>query len=328
MKILIIHTFGLGDMIMFTPTMTYLEQKYPNAIFDFIVFQRFAAEPVKYCKLVNKIYYSDFSIKSILKMGFYLRKQNYDISVCTSGPNPLKLSIYSYLVGAKKRIGEYRKFKLPFYTKQIKYEEKLHRVKNNLALLDISNNNKFNTFFCIDNMDEKKVVDYENIKICIHAGSNVKFKNKRWPKEYFVKLIHLLVAKYNCEILIVSGPDELEESKYISNQTNSKLIINKTLQEVAYIISKCDAMINTDSGLGHIASCFDIETFTIFGPAKDYKAKPYSKKAYALKLNLECQPCYGTDRIRKCKNVSCLNDLSPEYVFNEIVKKSEVLNNE
>ena len=327
MKILIIHTFGLGDMIMFTPTMTYLKQRYPTAGIDFIVFQRFAAEPVKYCKFVNNIYYSDFSIKGILKMGLYLRKQNYDISICTSGANPLKLSIYSYLVGAKKRIGEYRNFQLPFYTKQIKYEENFHRVKNNLALLDVPNNT-FNTFFCIDTVTEKKVSDCEKIKICIHAGSNVKFKNKRWPKEYFIKLIHLLIARYKCEILIVSGPDELEVSQYISNQTNSELIINKTLQEVAYIISKCDVMINTDSGIGHIASCFDIETFTIFGPAKDYKAKPYNKKAYALKLNLECQPCYGTDRIRNCQNVSCLNDFSPEYVFNEIVNQSKVLNNE
>lgn len=324
MKILIIHTFGLGDMIMFTPTMTYLKQKYPNATFDFIFFQEFAAEPVKYCKFVNNIFYSDFNIKSILKTGFDLRKQNYDISICTSGPNPIKLGIYSYLVGAKKRIGEYRKFKLPFYTKQIKYEEKFHRVENNLALFDIPNN-KFNTFFCIENIDEKKVSKNENIKICIHAGSNVRFKNKRWPKEYFVKLIDLLISKYNCEILIMSGPDEFEESEYISNQTNSKLIINKTLQEVAYVISKCDIMINTDSGLGHIAACFDIETFTIFGPAKDYKAKPYSDKSHIIKLSLECQPCYGTERIKNCTDYKCLHGLSPTYVFSEIVQKSKVI---
>jgi len=39
-----------------------------------------------------------------------------------------------------------------------------------------------------------------------------------------------------------------------------------------------------------------IEIFTIFGPAKDYKAKPYSKNTHIIKLGLECQPCYGTNK--------------------------------
>lgn len=39
MKILIIHTFGLGDMIMFAPTLQKLRELYPEVKVDFLIFQ-------------------------------------------------------------------------------------------------------------------------------------------------------------------------------------------------------------------------------------------------------------------------------------------------
>ncbi len=47
MKILIIHTFGMGDMIMFTPALKELQKQFPKAQVDFLVFQHFSIEPIK-----------------------------------------------------------------------------------------------------------------------------------------------------------------------------------------------------------------------------------------------------------------------------------------
>lgn len=322
-EILIIHTFGLGDMIMFTPTLREIIKKCPDAKIDFLVFQKFAVHPIKDCKEINKIYRTSFEIIDLLKIVFKLRKNRYDISFVTSGTNPLKAGFFSFLIGAKERIGEYRKYPILFFTKNIKYMEKKHRVENNLNLLETSIKNP-KTFCCVKSLNNNR---NNKVVIGFHIGSNKVFSKKRWKKEYFEKLINLIKTNNNVDAVIFSGPDEEKESKELSIKTNSKLLLNLSFEILVNEISKCDIFINTDSGLGHIASCFDLEIFTIFGPAKDYKARPFNDKAHVIKLELECQPCYGTNRFNKCDSLECLNSLLPLKVFNEIVKKSKVLKN-
>ncbi|AZV47317.1 hypothetical protein C3L23_08540 [Nautilia sp. PV-1] len=325
MKILIIHTYGMGDMIMFTPALKKIKEKYPKAEIDFVVFQKFAINPIKNCDFVKNIYTSDFNIKNIIKTVYFLRKNKYDISFVTSGTSSLKGGLFSFLIGAKERVGEYKKFKNLFYTRTVQYIEKLHRVENNLMLVGCKEK-KIKPFIC--GVNEKKLFN-KDIKIGFHIGSNKQFEKKRWEKSKFIKLINKIKSNFgNIETIIFSGPDEQNESQEVAEMTNSKLLLNLPFNRLAKEISVCDVFINTDSGLGHIASCFEnIEIFTIFGPAKDYKAKPYSKKAHVIKLGLECQPCYGTDRFKKCKNLECLKNLSVDYVYDFILKNSEVLNN-
>ena len=325
MRLLIIHTFGLGDMVMFTPALQKLIELYPDVKIDFLIFQNIATEPIKSCSNVNNIYFCNFNLSSLLKSILKLRENSYDKIITTSGTNPNKIALLYLFLRGKEKIAEYKKkYQKLFFDTSIKYIEKLHRVENNNLLVSNEIENKYLLkFFGINKIQKNS----NNIRIGIHAGSNPKFVNKRWKKEYFVNLIQLLNENFkNLEFFIFSGPEEIKESEYIVDYTNnSKLIKNKSLLEVANLISTCDIFINTDSGLGHIAGCFDIEIFTIFGPAKDYKAKVYSNNVNVIKLKLECQPCYGTQRLKKCKTFECLNHLTPNLVFKEISKKSKVL---
>jgi ADP-heptose:LPS heptosyltransferase len=329
MKILIIHTFGLGDMIMFTPTLKLLQEYYPDAEIDIVIFQKAAAQPIEYCPEISNVFYTGFAPKQILQTIAMLRRQHYDFTISTSGTAPFKIAFFAYLIGATERIGEYRKIKSPFYTRQVKYQEKLHRVVNNMMLMDENNRaTDFAPYFCLPvecniELPAAKLID--KVKIAIHAGSNLKFKYKRWAVKYFIKLLQYLSSNYNCDLLIIAGPDELVESKMIADAVDATLVADTTIAETAKIISQCDVMINSDSGLGHIAACFDVEIFTIFGPAKAYKASPYSSKAHIIKKNLPCQPCYGTKRLKKCRHFNCLNKLMPEDVFNEIKNNSKEL---
>lgn len=326
MKILIIHTFGLGDMIMFTPTLQKLRELYPEAKVDFLIFQKITAEPIKKFPNLNKIYYTDFNLKDIFNVLKEIRKNYYDLSIITSGPNPLKTGLFNLFIKSKIKVGEIRKpYQRVFFDKPIKYIENIHRVENNYSFVADAKKVEYPTkFFGIENKKEP----HQKIIVGIHAGSHPTGKHKRWKKKYFVQLINALKKEYkNLEFIIFAGPAEIEESQYIAKNSDAKLVINRPLLEVTKMISNCDIFINTDSGLGHIAGCFDMEIFTIFGPAKDYKAKVYNKNAYAIKLGLECQPCHDTVREKRCQHFRCLNDLTPDIVLSFIKKNSKVLKN-
>ncbi len=327
MKILIIHTFGLGDMIMLTPALQELIEIYPDIKIDFLIVQKISAEPIKRFSNINKIYFINFKLLNLMKVIFQLRKENYDKIITTSGTNPLKVAFFYLFLKGKEKKAEYKNsYQKIFFSKSVKYVENIHRVENNNFLIIDKQIVKYSIqFFGIEKnlqSSDKKIL------VGIHAGSNPKFKIKRWKKEYFVELIDLLHKYFNhLEFIIFSGPNEIKESEYISYNTKSKIIKNRSLSEIAKLISTCDIFINTDSGLGHIAGCFNVETFTIFGPAKDYKSKVYNKNTHIIKLNIECQPCYGTSRIRTCIDFKCLNNLTPTIIFRELISNSKVLKN-
>lgn len=330
-KILIIHTFGMGDMIMALPMIEMISQEIPKAIIDILITDKSAVFPVKNNPNIHEIITSDYKSGNLLKTIIRLRKLKYDISFVTSisfKSNTIKLSIFSYLIQAKKRYGELLKIIYPFYTKYIKSTMGLHRVQSNLNLLTLFTHRTYN----IPSIQPKIYLNESAISyakdffekhfkktkkiIAIHPGSNPKGKHRRWNKEYFVELINLIRKnKPYFEFLIIAGPGEIEEGDYITKATEIAMINNCTLDQVAAILARCDVLINTDSGIGHIASAFETKIFTIFGPGDYRKTSPYSKNTNIISNNVSCSPCLYPHK--NC-GLICLKGLTPEIIFNQI----------
>jgi ADP-heptose:LPS heptosyltransferase len=329
-KILIIHTWGIGDLIMITPALLSLKEQFQNVEIDFLFFQKSAALPIINGHLHRKIYDCDYKISTILKKISELNIEKYDYSFVTSGVKPWKAAIFQSLLNVKCKIGEYRRIKLPVFHKLVKYENTLHRLESSVKLIQ-----SFLPEFCLkykkpvffmtqEDMDFsgkwiKQNCAPQKVLFGIHHGSNIKAKNRRWPYLYFVALIEMLKKNYPAfELLLIAGADELTEAKEIQKKTPIKLVTGISLGKVAAIVSHCDYFLNSDSVMGHIASCFNCEIFTIFGPADSTLTKPVSEKSHIIKLpeNLPCQPC----EIQNPTGCSwkCLYQLTPEYVFNQM----------
>ncbi len=328
-KMLIIHTWGIGDMIMFSPFLSEIKKQYSDYLIDFFITQKGSIIPIEKSSLVNDIFVSDYQIKNLLSTIRLLKKNNYEICFHTSGISPLKIFIFSLFLKKNRMYGEYWKYKNPFYTKQVKLDLSIHRFESNKKLLSLfmdTNEIKPSPKFYLDDNDKQFAEEYvqnsiKNNKILfgIHPGCNKNSLLRRWPKEHFVEVILYLNKKYqNIDVIVFVGPDEEEDGKYIQEKTNVMIAKNFSLSKVAAIISKCTYFLNTDSGLGHIASCFYCLIFTIFGPANPVLTKPLSNKSVIIKSNLQCQPCEVLNPTH-CQ-VSCLNDLKPLKVIQVIDK--------
>ena len=141
-KILIINPGGIGDLIMLTPAIQVLRDNFKKAQIDvFTGFTPVSGQVFREGGVVNKIFDFDWNKNSFLekiKFIYKLRKEKYDLSVIPSGANPSRWGIFSYLIGAKFRLGEYKRLKILFYTHQVKTDSDLHKVYSNLNLLRIS----------------------------------------------------------------------------------------------------------------------------------------------------------------------------------------------
>ncbi|MDD4309105.1 MAG: glycosyltransferase family 9 protein, partial [Candidatus Cloacimonetes bacterium] len=154
--------------------------------------------------------------------------------------------------------------------------------------------------------------------IGIHPGCMAKNKYRRWNKDYFVELITLLIHAINCDVVVIAGPDELDVGSYISEKTNTRLLTGAALSNVAAVIAKCSFFINTDSSLGHVASCFGVNSLTIFGPGDENQTAPFSENSHVIRHSIACAPCIG--KKRKVCEVECLTRLKPITVFNEAMR--------
>lgn len=328
-KILVIHTFGIGDLIMFTPALSILEKYNTDFKIDFLLTQKGCKSVLENNKNINNIMLSTLSIKDLIKTGLKLRKNKYDISLITTGVKPWKAMIFSLLIGAKVKIGEYRKIKI-IYDKMVKYNKKLHTVESNIDLIKLLNLpinkelkvnyklNKSNENYANLYLKEKKLIN--TTILGIHPGCNKNFSERRWPKFYYKQLIQNLNKNLkNLKIIVFIGPDDTEVEEVLKNE-KIQIVKEKSLSNVAALISKCDYFLNSDSGLGHIASTFQLKKiFTIWGPAELLKTKPYCNNVQIIQSKIN-KKYYLKN---KDGILNCLADLKPDIVFDIIRKELE-----
>ncbi|MBM4403463.1 MAG: glycosyltransferase family 9 protein [Candidatus Cloacimonetes bacterium] len=269
-----------------------------------------------------------------------IRRSKYDQVIVTSGINPVKAGLYLFLTGIRIRCGDYRSQTLSFYTLKCRFDPAISRTLGNyhlFALLfrfppldristDIRFRDLFRTryYFSKDSADAatgflNSALSPHSFIVAIHPGCNAQNRYRRWNPEYFITLITLLRTRFpDWGFYIIAGPDEKEEGNMISRSTGSPLLTDVSLDIVAATLQQSHLLINTDSGIGHIASCFHLRTYTIFGPGDERQTAPQNPRAKVIRSSLPCAPC-NQRKITRCQ-AECLSSLTPELVAEGIVK--------
>ena len=99
MKILVILASGIGNSILFGPTLKEIRKNHPQARIDLFVTKKAFAEPFTQSNLINKVY-SYNGVKTLIE----LRKQKYDTSITAFPSNRWQFNLFAFIVGAKLRI--------------------------------------------------------------------------------------------------------------------------------------------------------------------------------------------------------------------------------
>lgn len=299
-KVLVLHTWGMGDMIMATPMLRSLFENGYQV--DLIVTTIVNLKVIKNADFINRI----FLIKNIfqyLKFAF-----KYDYLIVTTGTNLNKIKHLNLIIRAKNIL-----------TGTPKKNE--HRIISNLNIINsIVTHKSDKTFISIEKDSkvlDKYITSSEKVYgFAIGSGSNQKFK--RWPIDKWISLIEC----FDGIKLVFIGPDEMDLQEKLLGIENIK-IVRENLEDTIMLISSLDYLIGTDNGIMHIGYALEIKTFTLFGMTNPLEIGGYSKVLNRnISLNLNCAPCfYSENSLVSCDTLDCLNNLSVEYVYNKIDKK-------
>ncbi len=330
-RILIVRTDRIGDVLLSTPVIKALRQKYPQAYISMMVapYARDIVEGSPYLDEVI-IYDKDIKHKSwlrCLKFASRLKKRKFDLAIILHPTN--RVHLLTFLAGIPRLLGYNRKFGflnnlVRVHTKQ---EGLKHEAEYNLDLLcDLGISGKAQDLFMpIRPESEQWVKDFlvsQGIKetdkiLAINPGASC--PSKIWPAGNFAKVAETLANRHNFKIIIVSGPKDIPIANMIAHKIGDRALnlSGKTsVSHLASMLKRCVLFISNDSGPVHIASSLGTPVISIFGRNQPGLSPrrwgPLGRQGKYLHKDVGCVQCLA----HNCKKeFVCLRAISVEDVL-------------
>lgn len=106
---------------------------------------------------------------------------------------------------------------------------------------------------------------------------------KHWPEMYWRQLAETLNTKGFCVKLPWGNPQEKARAERIAQGlANVEVLPKLNLKGVAQLLANAHRCVAVDTGLGHLAAAFDVPTISLFGPTNPALTGAYGKEQIHL----------------------------------------------
>ncbi|TAL23005.1 MAG: glycosyltransferase family 9 protein [Nitrospirae bacterium] len=311
-KILFIRRDNIGDLVCTTPAIHAVRNHYPDAKIGILV-NTYNVDAIRNNPDINEIYTYEKAKHAPeknkisvwlnnLKVLHKIRKEKYDAAIGCGSYSP-RLARYTFITGAKKRIGYLKKgMKSKFYNMPLyEPEEILHEAEKTFNLLScLGINGAPQQLRIFPSEDEvKKVRDFLNASghskgktlIAFHISS--RRPENRWPVEKFIELGKLVLNRHNAGVLLlwspgseknIYHPGDDEKAEFIKNSLSPEPLAYKTtkLGELISALSLSSIVVCCDGGAMHIAAALQKPIVTIWGSTNPKSWAPWGTRHVIL----------------------------------------------
>lgn len=349
-KVLIVKTSSMGDIIHTFPAVYELKQNIKNIQIDWVVEQNFV-DLVKINKNIDNIITVDTrkwrnnwfkNLGNIVKFIKKLRSKKYDYVIDAQGLYKSLIITKLSKVCNKKKIGFDKNSIRGKYLSWL-YNEKISVIKDQHAIYRIQE--LFGKVFSykplkqntaeygieVNNFTYSNQAKISTFSKTIMLIPNTTWNSKKWPVDNWIELGNSLLSN-NYQIIINSGNDlEYCDAVYIKNNLNNKkhvsILKDKSITDKINIIKTCSIIVSVDTGLAHIAAALDKTTITIYGATSEKLTGVKGQYTHNLTPSsaiYSCTPCfkkscnyYGTEM-----NKQCYKDITSRELIDLISKIS------
>ena len=330
MKVLIIQTAFIGDVILTFPVIECLKQTAEVESVDYLAIPDVYNVLETHPKIDKIIIYDkrnkDRGFINLLKVVGKIKKEQYDIVYVPH--RSLRSALIPLLAGVKTRVGFDKSAASFFFTEKVRYNSDIHEIERNLSLLsersDAFNEKQPKIYF--DNKDIETVNQIlQPYKKSVGIAPGSRWATKRWLKERFAELIVLLKNEKNMNSIIFGSKSErglCEEVNSLSGHVGVNTAGTFTPRQSALAMGKTEVVVTNDSGATHLAVGGNGRVITIFGATvPGFGFYPYGNRHKIIEKNLDCRPCsiHGGG---KCPlgHFKCMKDITAQEVFEEVCK--------
>lgn len=329
-NILLINFGGIGDEILFLPTIESLKKEFNKGEAAgaagskiTLVLESRSASITQLTPLIDGVIKCDIKAGgfkkylNILKMLFTVWRGRFDM-VISSGSSPL-VAVLVFLTGIKKCYGYASKtsflltYAVPLNKNQYAsnmYHDLLSPIlKDECGLPQIKAPSNFPHPF-------------EGDFIAIHPGVSKMSVQKnmfKCPDSLFWRELIGQLLERGENVVLLGGPDDKEIIEQITQ--NLRPVSNfvnlygktKSLLDMADVINYSKTFICVDSAPMHIGVALNKNLVAIFGPTDENKLIPKRDNFKVIKAECTCRPCLWEKRQTTCETLECLK-IDPKAV--------------
>ncbi len=304
-KILVVTLSNLGDVVLTLPVFQSLLHAYPKAELHAMVGPG-ARRVLENDKRIQKVIVYDKKKIFLEKWGMLreIRKQRYDVII------DLRHSLIGLFGGSRIRNSYFN-----FFSNQIHRRDRhLSSLKGIAAAWDEES-------FLKSKPESIKNFHESGQAVVVAVGS--KSDVKKWPAEYFARLLDRLALEQGCQIVLIGDKADSADAEKVKHLMISR-VEDRTGQTdwtgLLSVIRAASLVVTNDSAPLHIADSLKVPTLAIFGPTDPGKYGPRMSGSMAVTRKIFCSPCEKA----QCRfNHECLKELAPDEVYQ---KATQILN--
>ena len=321
-KYIVIADHGIGDLMMsLRPIINLYYQSKKNGFgLTLLVKSKFESDIFKNLLPnydIETIYPKNKRLLSRLKLLIILRRNAKKVFFIHSS-----IGIRTYLAGLiffpiKVNLPSSISLNLAFYS-FINTSIFIHKLEKYSAITGLDKD------FCepIKIYENGELTQKKKKNIILCPGSTPEESHKRWPTRNFINLskqLRLGFPKHNIIVLGSSSDKECIE-EICSSDENLQSFVQLEAKEFISVIKESCVVISGCTGTAHVANQLNTNTITIFGPTDFRVTGPKGMHARNLSAEVDCGPCYSVNYRFGCGNPICMDQITPEIIYNEIVK--------
>ncbi len=342
MRVLIIKTSSLGDVIHTLPALTDAAHAIPGIRFDWVVEEGFAEIP-SWHPAVDQVIPVAIrrwrkNLWQTIKSGEWkafkqrVRERKYDLVIDAQGlVKSAWLTRYVKApVAGLDRYSAREGWASRFYDRRLSVATGQHAVERVRQLFAMA------LAYDLPEGIGNYGLDLERLQlppaapylVFLHGTT---WATKHWPEAYWRELAERM-GRRKLEVRLPWGnPAEKARAERIAQGLNNCQVLPKlNLAGVARVLAAAKACVAVDTGLGHLAAALDVPTISLFGPTNPGLTGAYGRTQIHQASDWPCAPCLqkkctykpSADDLRrfdlKREWPLCFTRLNPEHVASRL----------
>jgi heptosyltransferase III len=293
MKILLLQLKRIGDLILTTPTIAALRERFPEAEVTIVVSSE-CADLLPGITGVDRIL---MARRNLSDLTLFLAAAGRKFDYCIDFTRNDRSAFLAFLSGAAKRIVSSRvrdqsKSRARVYTDFVKVRMRdLHTIDYNLSLLEpLGISGVFPSLHlqlprsAHEKADElRRNWNISKPYIVLHPGSAR--QEKLWEARRWAQIIERFGRDNDVDLILTSGTSKHEQAHIAAIKTDAKVVdlSGKTdLLTLAALIGEARLLVTVDSAPMHLAAATHTPQVILFGPTNPFHWRPRESSALIL----------------------------------------------
>lgn len=332
MKIAVFLPNWIGDVVMATPAVRALHERFPTAQMIGVC-KPYVRDVLDGAPWFHRLVHLDSKgpwSQRWPAAGVTLWRESIDIAILF--PNSFRSALVAWSAGCRRRIGFDRYFRRSLLTDPLdplrdakgRYVptpiiDDYNRLVEKVGCTVPGHRMELFTTFADEDAAERIWATFGLHRygqvICFNPGAAFGAA-KHWPTRYFAQTARYLVHERDCAILVLCGPGERTLARQIVEQADVPGVFSLAEQKLSLgltkaVIRRADLLVSTDSGPRHFAAAFGRPVVTLFGPTHIEWTETYFAQALHIQKKVPCGPCQQ----RVCPlDHRCMTELTPAEV--------------